>query len=506
MTKCAVDSCALNAYKDEKKCILHCNKKDYSHEWPSRLAEFDSALIDLIGEQVGTDINIGLLKKFLNKEASASKLHITFNDISFPTWDSRDKFNYTRIFEYFGSIHFQKCRFASRTIGDFEGKNTKLFFQDCEFSKEWELQNIPVLENANDVIYQNCTFCEDVCASNNNDVKPNNRIDVQLFNDCTFEGELSFYQMNLLKPIFNNTSSFKSKINELVINRCGFGEDAKLTLNNCHINKVVIEDTKFNSKFEFKENEVEKFEITNSNFYGIVDAYKTRFKEFKVYKSIFDDFTGFERCEFGEKGENSISFMPIFMYATFMSFVTFRRTKFHAGLDMEHTNLKEPPNYLNAEINPINSNRETFRIIKNSFDKIGNNIEANKFFVLEMQKYRAELRSSGGKQERFILLLNDLISGFGTNYLRPIVLIMLSAVMFALLEYSYESNALYSIHPPYNENIEFIVNHFNEAAKGVLPISKFLKEGMEFISLLFYFINAGLIWQTVVALKRHTRR
>ena len=48
-------------------------------------------------------------------------------------------------------------------------------------------------------------------------------------------------------------------------------------------------------------------------------------------------------------------------------------------------------------------------------------------------------------------------------------------------------------------------NILNGWAGHILPFQKFLKLGMQLISL-FYMIFAGLTWQTVVAIKRHTRR
>ena len=90
----------------------------------------------------------------------------------------------------------------------------------------------------------------------------------------------------------------------------------------------------------------------------------------------------------------------MFEYVTFLSFTNFRNTTFYSGLNLENSNLKEAPNFLNIDINPKFTNRETFRIIKNSFDKIGNNIEANKFFVFEMNKYEEELKKKPMSQEK----------------------------------------------------------------------------------------------------------
>jgi hypothetical protein len=216
---------------------------------------------------------------------------------------------------------------------------------------------------------------------------------------------------------------------------------------------------------------------------------------------------GFESCEFGEKDNVSKELMPLFLYATFMSFVNFRNTQFYSGLDISHVNLKESPNFLNATINFNNTTRETFRIIKSSFDDIGNKIEANKYFAFEMQKYRKELDATKNwSQERLILHINEWISKFGQDYSKPIYLIICVSVVYYLLECGYEHNLLYEIYPPANNWIQNTSNVFNGIAKAVLPISKFMKKGMEFVSLIFYIINASLIWQTIVAVKRHTRR
>lgn len=75
-----------------------------------------------------------------------------------------------------------------------------------------------------------------------------------------------------------------------------------------------------------------------------------------------------------------------------------------------------------------------------------------------------------------------------------------------MFEKGYENNILYEIRPSINGALEEISGFVNNLSENILPFSKILKDGMEFISLIFYIIFASLIWQKLVAVKRHTRR
>ncbi|EKN5934533.1 hypothetical protein DVQ16_19505, partial [Yersinia enterocolitica] len=84
--------------------------------------------------------------------------------------------------------------------------------------------------------------------------------------------------------------------------------------------------------------------------------------------------------------------------------------------------------------------------------------------------------------------------------------IIIFSVFYYLLTLGHDSNLLYTLIPSENEKIKLISNIFNGIASSIIPFKSLLREGMEFISLLFYIIFASLIWQTIVAVKRHTRR
>lgn len=70
----------------------------------------------------------------------------------------------------------------------------------------------------------------------------------------------------------------------------------------------------------------------------------------------------------------------------------------------------------------------------------------------------------------------------------------------------HEGNLLYNLVPSANEAISSVSNVLNGIAANIIPFKKLLREGMEFTSLVFYIIFASLIWQTIVAVKRHTQR
>ena len=123
-----------------------------------------------------------------------------------------------------------------------------------------------------------------------------------------------------------------------------------------------------------------------------------------------------------------------------------------------------------------------------------------------MSKYKQVLNEKPLNQEKLIFWLNEKTSNFGQSYLLPIFWIVFFSVIYYLLVLGHESNLLYELVPTANEVISSVSNVFNGIAANIIPFKKLLREGMEFISLVFYVIFASLIWQTIVAVKRHTRR
>ncbi len=523
MKICNMDKCERDIYRNNDKCILHCIKNDYQKDRHSGLlSSFYNEFINYIIEQVFKHRE--LLDDKYSKDEIASYLKNSkfdknkYNEslkksifipsfIHFPKRDGRDTFDYLKILNLFGQIHFNYCEFY---LSSLDLENVECFFQDCKFHDRWILYDYGILKNEDNVIYQTCEFYETVSNYIPEEQKKLATYNYSQFEyTCKFHKNIEFNRVSFKDMLFNTNQynyNKDNKIENIRFDSCIF--EKKFILNKYKIKNFEILNSNFKSKFEFKENSLNKFEINNSNFEKLVDFFGTEFKQFKIYKSIFDDFVVFENCKFGTKDKKKEE-IAIFKYATFLDFINFRNSTFESGLDIENINIKEAPNFLNINIEFQNTNRETFRIIKHSFDKINNYIEANKYFVQEMKKYKEELKTKqlrGNIQEKIVFYINDYISSFAQNYFKPILWIIGFALLYCLIIYGYEQNWLYKIYPPINIYIEYFTDLLNSFAKNILPFSKFLKKGLEFISLIFYIIFSILIWQIIVSIKRNTKR
>lgn len=514
MAKCNLDKCELEAFEGEDRCILHCQKGEYPDDWHrvGFLNSFYEELIEYIVNYIfkhiydreplqKSDVRQHLLGNLKSDVADFLRERtVVFTQIFFPERDSRDTFDYKPALDKIGKIHFNYCEFF---LSSLDLRSTKLFFQDCVFHRFWYLYDHQILENVNQVLYQMCEFKEDISTVAGDYEKP--ELSNSIFCNCQFQKDISLYDIKLKGRLFRNIHKKKINVKRIELINCTF-ED-KSILNNFTIDEFVCRDSLFNDKLEFKENKVNSFNIDNTNFFKLVDCYCTSFNKFLIKKSIFEDFVNFENCEFGlaESPENK-DYMAIFLYDTMMSFTNFRHAKFMSGLDLEHINLKEPPNFLNVIISASNTNRDTFRTIKYSFDRIGNYIEANRFYEREMLKYKEELRTAGKRSAYFLLQLYELTSNYGQSYIRPAILTLIASIIYWLLILSYERNLLYSIYPPLNTTIAVISGSLNGIARHILPLSKVLKEGMEFISLIFYILFTTFVWLIILAIKRSTKR
>lgn len=511
--KCNIEGCNRDCFQDSNQCVLHCDKHDYSTDYYniSILRNFYDELIDYIIEnilefrRIQVD-NKELLREYLRSGEASEEIRdlfkdevIVFNLIFFPCRDARDKFDYLRVLTQLKGIHFNYCSFSATSLNI---QDVQVFYQDCNFKQYWMIQNTSLLENVNNVIYQSCIFNNEVSISA---WDGDNTLDIALFTDCIFHQKLSFENMIFENKIFINSNDSEIEIDALRITKCVLQDD--FILNNLNARSILIKNTDFKSKFEMKDSHITMmFEVINTNFLGLFDIQNSTLGGFECFKCTFSNVASFEHCAFSFERKNK-EYMAIFKYTTFLSFTSFRNSRFHLGLDLENANLKEAPNFLNIQLLSDNTNRETLRIIKNSFDKIGNHIDANNFFVKEMKKYKQELSRQGGNwQERMILWFNEKASDFGQSYIKPIVWLLLIAMIYSGLIYAQENDYLYRIYPPFNNALLWLSQSINGVAKNIIPFKSFAKEGMEFLSLIFYIIFASLTWQTIVAFKRHTKR
>ena len=392
------------------------------------------------------------------------------------------------------------CTFYSYSLSI---ENVEFFFDSCEFENAWYISNHKLLTNNHNILYQQCTFNENVSSSSESD-KEYYEFSEKLFSDCTFKSEVSFSKIIFKAPIFKNTGYEVFKIESLKISDSIIEE--RLILNNYEIREINFKNTVFNDKVELKDNSILKAYLHDSNFIGLADFFNSTFQVFEAHKCIFSEFTGFENCEFGTNDDSFSKNNCVFNYVTFLDFINFRNTNFYSGLDISNINYSIPPNFLNSEIEISKTNRETFRIVKDSFDKNGNYIEGNKYYVNEMKKLKEESIENNNLSNRFLLFIYHITSNYGQSYIRPTVFMIMMSLIYWLVIIGFENNFLYEIMPSMNGYIFSISNFINGIASHIMPFARILKEGMEFISLIFYILFSTSIWLFILAVKRNTKR
>ena len=203
-------------------------------------------------------------------------------------------------------------------------------------------------------------------------------------------------------------------------------------------------------------------------------------------------------------------------YVTFYSFINFRGAQFFLPLDLRNTNRREPPNFLDCVFNKKarkGTDRETFRIIKHSFEAVGNRIEANVFYALEMEAYRRELREAASQPgghwrlwERLLVSLNFVLSRHGQSYWQPLLGVLFCAAVIALQQANLQhgwlvwpESATWCTDP--------LMNTLNAWASGVIVLRLFYAAfpGHEAFILLMMVMLSTCIWHFLVATRRHHR-
>lgn len=485
-SKCSIDGCENDAFIGHDECILHCPKGDiivafYFYK------EFKNYMLKLI-KTFKKDTGNEELNQFLKKQSLALYL------IEFTDRDTDDSFDYLKILELFGKINFTNCKFYT---GYLPLKGVEVHFSDCVFYDEWLLLDFK-LSREEYSIYSNCKFKKNTYTAYGVSQEASFLKHTQFDGFCSFEKELMIHNTTMEGLLFcmhePTCSTRNSSIKFLKIENAIFKN--RFALEEININKIEILSAVFEDRFDLIDSKVGEIDISHTNFKKLTNFFGTKFIKFSITKSIFDDFVGFEQCEFGQdKNKKNIA---AFTHVTFIGFINFRNAKFLSGLDLSMTNLKEYPNFLNTDINKRFTNRETFRIIKYSFLKLGNTIESNKFYAKELEKYKEELDSknySFFNQERLIYFFNKHISNFGQSYFKPIFLFIIVSIVHYCTIRCYEANMLYKICEP-----------LNSVAKNITPFKLMMTEGIEFLSILFGVIYSILLWHIIVAVKAHTRK
>lgn len=271
-----------------------------------------------------------------------------------------------------------------------------------------------------------------------------------IFEKCVFTFELAvkdkFNQFNFSKCIFEHKVEFSGsefKANAY-FGECVFKES--LSLNSC----------KFRKKARFHKSHFQNgFRINNATFYDLADFWSSIFDKVIIfYKTDFLGTTVFSNVTFYQNA--------LFTYTLIEKLVIFSGTIFNAGLDLSLSILagelspfgiklgdfiseEDTDNGLDYDLMvsnngliPDKNKRETFRILKNYYQKENNHIDYLPYARLEVNTLTQQLKKKVQKgklsirpiQDYIILGLNSLSNNHGKSYFRGILFTMLSGWLF----------------------------------------------------------------------------
>ena len=355
--------------------------------------------------------------------------------------------------------------------------------------------------------------------------------------------------------IFNNITE---KNIDVVFENCRFLGDFDLSkeiinfnliFNNVKINgKLDLSETIFKdfSKVRIKDCEVKNADFYNTKFNNLADFFQTKFNEVNFKRTTFKDISVFTKVTFKDDID--------FEYTTFEKLAQFKETIFEKKLNFEDTIIKDKINFLktktvnNENLKPENiANRETARIIKDSFEQQNNIIEANKFYALEMKEREKELERDlkEGKNifEWLVFKVHGLSSNHSQNWLLTLFWIVIFTLNYSFLNCISQNNenhliffslismiVLYVIADFLNDYIDDKFLHFTimiifsfiyYLAYGFTSKDFYLKtfsnnlnpfsimtelSKLDFSTMLYKIIIAYLIYQLIISIRQNTRR
>lgn len=157
------------------------------------------------------------------------------------------------------------------------------------------------------------------------------------------------------------------------------------------------------------------------------------------------------------------------------------------------------------------STRDIYRQLKFVNEQQGNIIESNKFYSLEMKSYHEYISSKNRRKkyilDRFIFWLNKHISNYQQNWLKPLIILLFTALI-TFLPQNFQGLSTFIRELVCNSKFEFYIleRGFNEFIYHLNPFSTSLPDKFPALWLLYKVSSFIILYQFIVALRRNTRR
>lgn len=220
----------------------------------------------------------------------------------------------------------------------------------------------------------------------------------------------------------------KKENNTIEFHKCSF--DESIDLNNKKSIKLKFTECEFNKNIIFRGS-YKELEIIKCKFNNLVDfIYIKEISLLKITYSYFKDIVSFNDLNI-ELFECSLSQFSesVFFSKLIINMIDLKSTIFIKKIEfLNIENIKE------IELKEKNiKNRETARIIKDSFEQQNNIIEANKFYALEMKKREKELDEDRKKGKNIFEWFVFKVHGLASNHSQDWLLALIWICIFGLI-------------------------------------------------------------------------
>ncbi|MGB6329550.1 MAG: hypothetical protein WBF48_11540 [Halarcobacter sp.] len=398
-----------------------------------------------------------------------------------------------KLFDRLYIIFFKDCKFYVRNL---PLENKEIWFTECHFYELFIPSNCKQYGLIG-TIFNKCHFYKGIYFGYEK------IYDSNIFSDCEIDNKIIASKCTFNGKLFwNSVDNPYKNINELNMVNCIFKDNFIINEINREKNKEFIikklnlRDSTFFSKVKLFKCKINETSFYNTKFKDLADFYKSKFNGLFVdtlmEKRGLDYLELFEKTDFEGITVFSKSVFNCdinFKYTKFLDQTIFRETIVNKKFDLKDAIIKGSINFLdiNNELKINISNRETARIIKNSFEQQNNIIEANKFYALEMKEREKEISPFKNLLEWLTFKIHGLASNHSQNWFLALFWIINLTFLtnFLSYEFSCENSTLHIL----DRSLFFIGGLFVFAC----GISK-LKEKFINISLFIFSIFTYLIY------------
>lgn len=335
-------------------------------------------------------------------------------------------------------------------------------------------------------------------------------------------------------------SLLKNTSNEIRFKRCTFTDEIDMGLFKYNTSKLIFSMCTFKKYFIFRSDDIIRLDFTKCIFENTVDFINTNSLEFlNINYCLFKDYTSFKTLNVIHLRLSASQFFEVVLFLNVkLETIDLKSTTFSKKL--EYHGVDSFSNKLEKD---IYFNRETARIIKDSFEQQNNFIEANKFYAIEMQKREEELDKEKRNGKNFFDWIIFKVHGLASNHSQDSLLALFWILIFSFtygfinclnesldtkLEYLLVDSfimgiiLLISIWVVKKENINnfylvlcfyifysFFSKDFTlyNISNNINPFS--IMTGLEelsFLTLLYKISIAFLIYQFIISIRQNTRR